>query len=156
VAILKGDETEDELTMLANDVYQYFGLGCRNVTKLYVPQGYQFEPLLNAFRKYDELKNHNKYRNNFDYNLALYMLNNQYYMSNESILMVENKSFFSAIAVLHYEHYTDEKSLLDSFHHHPDIQAVVGRSHTPFGKAQTPAIHDFADNVNTIDFLNSL
>ncbi len=156
IAILNGDETENELISLADDVYQYFGLGCRNVTKLYVPEGYHFEPLLNAFRKYDELKNHNKYRNNFDYNLALYMLNNQFYMSNESILAVENKSIFSAIAVLHYEQYTDKKVLEDSLQDNADIQAVVGRNYIPFGKAQTPAIHDFADNVNTIDFLNSL
>ncbi len=156
VAILSGNETEQDLEHLADDVYYYFGLGCRNVTKLYVPESYDFIPLLNASKKYDALKHHNKYRNNIDYNLALYIINNQYYMSNESILIVENKSIFSAISVLHYEQYTNIKTVLQSLENNKDIQAIVGEKNIPFGKAQTPSLTDFADGVNTIDFLNSL
>jgi len=156
VAILSGNESEKELEHLADDVYQYFGLGCRNVTKLYVPQEYDFVPLLNAFRKYDQLKHHNKFRNNYDYNLALMMLNKQYYMTNESMLLIENPSNFSAIAVLHYEFYTDKNRLLNSLKENTDIQAICGPENIPFGKAQTPALTDFADGVNTIEFLNSL
>ncbi len=156
VAILEGNETEKELEHLADDIYQYFGLGCRNVTKIYVPEKYDFVPMLTAFRKYDHIKHHNKFRNNLDYNLALYILNNQLYMSSESMLVVENQSIFSAIAVVHYEHYTDKDTLLQQLHSSDEIQAIVGHGHIPFGKAQTPSIVDFADNVNTIDFLNSL
>jgi len=156
VAILEGNETKEELEQLADDIYQYFGLGCRNVTKLYVPETYDFIPMLAAFRKYDHLKHHNKFRNNLDYNLALYILNNQLYMSSESILVVEHPSFFSAIAVVHYEHYSDNNKLIEQLYISDEIQAIIGHGHIAFGKAQTPSIFDFADNVNTINFLNTL
>jgi len=156
VAILNGQENKEDLENLAKDVYQYFGLGCRNVTKLFVPRDYDFIPLLEAFKIYDDVKNHNKFRNNFDYNLALYILNNQYYMSNESLLLVENSSLFSSIAVLNYEYYDDIISVKNSLHNHPDIQAIIGKDFLPFGTVQCPAISDFADGVNTIEFLNSL
>jgi hypothetical protein len=156
VAILTGKETTEELEALADDVYQYYGLGCRNVTKLYVPTDYDFINLLNAFRKYDHLKDHNKYRNNIDYNLAIYILNNQYYMSNDSLLMVENESIFSPISVLHYEFYDKLETIIESLSHRNDLQAIIGHDFIPFGEAQKPMLTDFADGVNTIEFLNSL
>lgn len=156
VAILDGTETDQELEALSDDVYFYFGLGCRNVTKLYIPKGYNFEMLLNIFRKYDELKNHNKYRNNFDYNLALYILNNQYYMSNESLLMVENESIYSPISVLHYEFYESVHDVKTSLQVNENLQAIIGKNFIPFGSAQYPELTDFADGINTVDFLNSL
>jgi hypothetical protein len=111
--------------------------------------------MLNAFRKYDELKNHNKYRNNIDYHLAIYMLNNQYYMSNESIMMVENSSLFSPIGVLHYEFYDNEEDL-DFSEQANDIQVIVGNNYAALGSSQQPSLIDYADGMNTIDFLNSL
>lgn len=153
VAILDGSETEDELALLADDVHLYFGLGCRNITKIYVPQGYNFEKLLSAFSsKYDYLKHHNKYRNNYDYQLALCMINQVYYMTNGSILLVENQAEFSAVSVLHYSFYDSKSDILFS----QDIQGVVGKGYLPFGSAQNPTLTQFADDVNTIDFLNSL
>jgi len=152
VAILTGHETQEELNLLADDVYLYFGLGCRNVSKIFVPENYDFVPLLTAFNKYDELKNHNKYRNNYDYNLAIFILNNQYYMSNESILLSENKSNYSAVAVLNFEYYKDTAFIQND----DQIQTIVGKEHVPFGAAQTPSLFDFADGISTIDFLNSL
>lgn len=156
VAILTGNEEPAELSKLADDVYLYFGLGCRNVTKLFVPEGYDFIPLLNAFRKYDELKHHNKYRNNLDYNLALFILNKQFYMSNESILLIENDHLFSPVSVLNYSYYTNQDMLLNSLRGHEDIQAICGHDHIPFGEAQQPGLMDFADGVNVIDFLKKL
>ena len=82
VAIINGNETQEELEKLADDVYLYFGLGCRNVTKIFVPSNYDFIPMLNAFKKYDFLKDHHKYNNNYDYNLAILLLNHKYYISN--------------------------------------------------------------------------
>ncbi len=152
IAILTGNETVSELEKLADDVYLYFGLGCRNITKIFVPKGYDFKNLLNVFRKYDNLKHHNKYRNNYDYNLALYILNNQFYMTNESLLLIENKNNFSAVATLHYEYY-DEEIVIEN---KEEIQAIIGDGFIPFGQAQSPSLHDFADGINTIDFLNSL
>ena len=109
VAILTGNETNEELEKLADDVYLYFGLGCRNVTKLYVPEGYDFIPLLTAFKKYNYLADHHKYKNNYDYNLAIHLLNKKFYMSNESLLLVEDASLFSPISQLNYEFYTDQE-----------------------------------------------
>lgn len=156
VAILTGNEEAGELSKLADDVYLYFGLGCRNVTKLFVPQDYDFIPLLNAFRKYDDLKHHHKYRNNLDYNLALLILNNQFYMSNDSLLLIEYESVFSPVSVLHYSYYTDRETVLSALQQNNDIQAVCGHTLTPFGQAQQPGLRDFADGVNVIDFLNDL
>lgn len=156
VAILNGAETAAELGQLADDVYLYFGLGCRNVTKIYVPEEYDFVPLLSAFKKYNYLADHHKYKNNYDYNLALHLLNKKFYMSNESLLLVEEKSFFSPISQLNYEHYTDEKTLAASLKGNEDLQCIVGSNYIPFGSAQSPSISDFADGVDTMKFLTSL
>lgn len=156
VAILNGAETAAELEQLADDVYLYFGLGCRNVTKIYVPEEYDFVPLLSAFKKYNYLSDHHKYKNNYDYNLALHLLNKKFYMSNESILLVEEKSFFSPISQLNYEHYADEKKLAASLKGNEDLQCIVGSSYIPFGSAQSPSIDDFADGVDTMKFLVAL
>jgi hypothetical protein len=156
VALLTGKESPEELSLLADDVYQYFGLGCRNVTKLYVPAGYDFIPLLTAFRKYDYLANHNKYKNNYDYNLAVYILNNRKYMSNESILLVEDPALFSPIGQLNYEFYTDAAKVTADLKNSESVQCMVGQGFTPFGSAQQPGLTDFADGTDTIAFLLGL
>jgi hypothetical protein len=156
VALLTGGESREELEILADDVFQYFGLGCRNVTKLFVPKGYNFVPLLDAFRKYDRLMDFQKYKNNYDYNLAVQLLNNKYYMTNGSVLLIENESPFSPISQLHYEFYEDAAAVKESLRHHPAVQCVVGSGFTRFGTAQCPGIDDFADGVDTMDFLKNL
>ena len=156
VAILEGDETKEELEKLADDVYQYFGLGCRNVTKIYVPKTYDFVPLLNAFNKYDYLINHNKYKNNYDYNLAILLINNRYYMTNGSILLVEDTSITSPISQLNYEFYLDKADVQKKLHDNEAVQCVVSDETTAFGLAQQPAIRDFADGVDTMIFLKDL
>jgi hypothetical protein len=156
VAVLTGAETTEELEALAEDIYQYFGLGCRNVTKLYVPRGYNFEPLLKAGSKFNYLINHHKYKNNYDYNLTAHILNNRYYMTNSIILLVEDPSPFSPISQVHYEYYDDLKSVQQSITDNESIQCVVGSQHTPFGQAQCPNIATFADGVDTVAFLKSL
>lgn len=156
VAILNGNETDEQLKKLADDVYQFFGLGCRNVTKIFVPQHYNFIPLLNAFKKYNHLIDHHKYKNNYDYNLAIHILNNQYYMTNGSILLIENDSLFSPIGELHYAYYTDEKDLREKLKADPNIQCIVGVNDIAFGEAQCPGVCDYADGVDTMNFLKSL
>lgn len=156
VAILSGKETIGELEKLADDVYLYFGLGCRNVTKIYVPAGYDFIPLLTAFKKYQYLSDHHKYKNNYDYNLALHLLNKKYYMTNGSILLIEENSLFSPISQLNYEYYQDTDKLTEKLKNIPELQSITGKSHIPFGQSQCPAITDYADGVNTLEFLNSL
>lgn len=156
VAILTGDETDDELEKLADDVYLYFGLGCRNVTKIYVPERYNFERLLNRFKKYNDLADHPKYKNNYDYNLAIHLLNKQYFMSNESLLLIENEALFSPIGQLHYQTYKDPVALYASLAGNEAVQCIVSRAHAGFGQAQCPAIVDYADGVDTVEFLLTL
>lgn len=156
VAILDGNETVDQLALLADDVYQYFGLGCRNVTQLYVPEGYDFVPLLETFKKYNDLADHHKYKNNYDYQLAILILNKQYYMTNGSIILHENPSLFSPISQLHYTFYKDEQAVAASLQTNADVQCIVGKKWLPFGQAQQPGLTDYADGVDTLQFLLSL
>lgn len=156
VAILTGNETDLELEALANDVYQYFGLGCRNVTKLYVPKDYNFERLLQVFKKYNHLADHPKYKNNYDYHLAIHLLNKKYFMSNESLLMVEDPSPFSAISQLHYEFYDDAEKVRNELKGNNSIQCIVSNDDITFGQAQCPSVTDFADGVDTMKFLVDL
>jgi hypothetical protein len=155
-AILSGNESDEELSLLADDVFLYFGLGCRNVTQVHVPKGYDFEKLLDAFKKYEGYIHHNKYKNNYDYHLALYLLNKVPYITNESILAIENPLPFSAVSVLHYQYYTDIQEAEQKLQGSEDIQCVVGKGHVAFGAAQTPGISDYADGVDTMRFLSSL
>jgi len=156
VAVLTGQETWQELDGLADDVYQYFGLGCRNVTKLYVPEKYDFLSLLEAFRKYNYLTDLSKYKNNYDYQLTILILNKRYYMTNESILLVEAPSPFTALSVLNYEYYRPGEDPVPALTNHPDIQCIVGEGQTQFGKAQQPGLTDYADGVDTLQFLTGL
>lgn len=165
VAALSGRETAAELEGLADDVYAYFGLGCRNVTKLYVPEEYDFIPLLEAFRKYNYLSDHAKYKHNYDYQLTILLLNKNYYMTNGSILLVENNAVFTPISVVNYEYYRPEVNGTEfpSPHHlfptlkaSPDVQCIVGEGGIPFGTAQQPSLNDYADGVDTLQFLRDL
>lgn len=156
VAILTGEETPSALGRLADDVYQYFGLGCRNVTKLYVPEGYDFIPLLEAFKKYDYLSDFHKYKNNYDYMLAVLILNKQYYMANQSILLNENKELFSPISQLNFEYYKKTERPDETLKNNGDVQCIAGKGHLPFGKAQQPSLTDYADGVDIMKFLLEL
>lgn len=156
VAILTGQETDTELDKLADDVYLYFGLGCRNVTKIYVPFDYDFVPLLEIFKKYNYLADHHKYKNNYDYNLALHLLNKKFYMTNGSALLVEEPALFSPISQLNYEFYTDKKILAEQLLQNPDMQCLISKDHIPFGGAQSPSLIDYADGIDTMAFLRDL
>lgn len=163
VAVLDGSETAEELEALSDDVCSYFGLGCRNITKIFVPEGYDFEKLLPAFNKYKEHRDHNKYRNNFDFQLAIFLLNKVEYMTNDSILLVPGESPFAAISVLHYETYTDKETLMHTLIRNDDLQCITthlsaAADHPApgikaFGQNQSPGLNDYADGVDTMKFL---
>ena len=156
VAVLSGDESENQISLLADDVYSYFGLGCRNVTKLFVPKDYDFIVLLNVFKKYNYFSDINKYRNNYEYNLALLILNNKYYMSNESIILSENDNIFSPVSVLNYSFYENEKPVFQQLRKDENVQCIVGEKNIPFGQSQSPGLFDYADGIDTMQFLLSL
>jgi hypothetical protein len=152
-ALLTGRESIDELSNLADDVCFYFGLGCRNVTKLFVPRPYDFVPLLNAFNSYAYFADLHKYKNNYDYQLTMHIMQKKEYMTNGSVLISENKNLFSPVSVLHYEYYTDVAAVAGSLRENPDLQCVVGAGFLPFGQSQQPGLADYADGVDTLQFL---
>lgn len=163
VAVLSGEETDEELKALGEDIFTYFGLGCRNVAKLYVPQGYDFEPMLNVFHEWRQLQNHPKYKNNFDYHYALLTVNREQFLSNGSVILREDKALLSHIAGLYYEYYTDLADLQIELHEHRDqIQLVVAKPNLLsfdtkyFGEAQRPGLMDYADGVDTVAWLVNL
>ncbi|MFT4536856.1 MAG: hypothetical protein ACJA1A_002537 [Saprospiraceae bacterium] len=164
IAVLNGQETEEDFIALGHDIFDYFGLGCRNVSKLYVPSGYKFDDMLGALHEhYKELANHDKYRNNFDYNNALFMLNKVEYLMSGSLIITESDAIASRIATIHYSYY-DNLSLLtkELIDRKEEIQCVVGKvvidgHHVfDFGQAQQPSILDYADGVDTMEFLTNL
>ncbi|RQO31353.1 acyl-CoA reductase [Taibaiella sp. KBW10] len=163
VAILDGSEDKDSLKKLSDDVNLFFGLGCRNVTKVYVPKDYNFEALLRSFDRFAAHGDHNKFRNNYDYQLALYLLNRQLYMSNGHVLMVENESPYAPISVVHYSFYEDKAALIEALQQNDSIQcittgtvAVDSGKLMPFGANQSPSLTDYADGVDTLAFLQDL
>jgi Acyl-CoA reductase (LuxC) len=155
IAILDGSETEQDLDKLADDIQLFFGLGCRNVTQLFVPESYDFVPLLKALKKYSFFMDQHKYMHNFDYNLTIQIMNNRYYMSNDSVLLIENASPFSPIGQIHYQFYQDKDKVTENLDSEK-IQCIVGNGFIPFGKAQSPGLNDYADGVDPMAFLRSL
>lgn len=156
VAILDGAETEKDLQNLNKDIFTYYGLGCRNISKLYIPEGYDMQQILKSTESYKHVFQHHKYKNNFDYNLAIYLLNKEPYLTNEVLILRESKDIFSPISVINYEFYTVKKSLENSLHKNDNVQCIVGMSNIPFGEAQTPSLNSYADNVDTMLFLSEL
>ena len=156
VAILTGKETSEELDNLSDDVHLYFGLGCRNVTKIYVPEKYDFVPLLSSFNRYKYFGDHHKYKNNYDYQLSIALMNNIYYMTNESTLLIESEEIFSAISQLNYSFYEDAEKVKTTLKDNNDVQCIVGSGNVAFGQAQQPGLFDYADGVDTMQFLLTL
>jgi hypothetical protein len=155
VAIIDGTETREELEKLADDIQTYFGLGCRNVTKLYVPREYDFSKLLDALNKYAYYEDFHKYKHNYDYQLALLMMGNKFYMTNGIVLLSKNEAFFSAVSQVHYETY-DNREELNALKGNEDVQCIVGHGAIPFGMAQQPSLFDYPDGVDTMKFALSL
>lgn len=153
IAILDGTETLEDLTLLANDMMLYFGMGCRNVTQVWVPTDYDFIPLLDALKQYNYIIDQHKYKHNYDYQLALLMMTRQFYMDTGAILMSENPSPFAAISQIHYQYYTPGAlPIID----HSEIQCIVGKNGLQFGSLQQPQLHQYADGVDTLQFLVEL
>ena len=161
VAVLSGKETPAQMKELANDIFRYFGLGCRNVSKIYIPSDYNFDLFFNGMFSWKHVINNHKYINNYDYNKAVYLMNNINLLDNEFLLLKEGTDFSSPISVVNYEYYdsiTDLKNVLQA--QSQNIQAIVSTSgidnEVPFGLAQAPNLWDYADGIDTLDFLLKL
>jgi hypothetical protein len=158
VAVLTGNESETELNALGEDIFRYFGLGCRNVAKLFVPQDYNFDPLFKAIYNYNYLLDNNKYTNNYDYNKAVYLMSLYDLLENGFLMLKEDPSYTSPIATLFFEKYTDLETLEKKLVLEKDkIQVIVSdgsvKNSIPFGETQKPKLWDYADGVDTLAFL---
>jgi hypothetical protein len=153
IAVLDGTETLAELAALADDCMLYYGMGCRNVTQIWVPENYDFIPFLTALKKYNYLLDQHKYKHNYDYQLALLMMGKKLYMDSGGVLMSENPSPFAAISQIHYQQY--QIGSLPTFNLE-EIQCVVGKNQLPFGSLQKPLLAQYADGVDSLAFLTSL
>ena len=163
VAVLDGSENEAQLYELGKDIFGFFGLGCRNVSKLYVPAGYAFEDLLHVLNRFQRVMLHSKYRNNYEYNFATMVINREPYMKNECILLLESDDISSRIATLHYTYYQSEEELQSILNREQaKIQCIVSdgfRGNLPyvtFGDAQSPTLGSYADGIDTMQFLSKL
>lgn len=165
VAVLTGTESPAELKALQQDCSAYFGMGCRNVSHIFVPEDYDFKPLIQLFDEDDQLKLHTKYRNNYDYYLAIYLLNKVKYHQGNNVLLVESSTYFAPIATIHYSFYKAESlaSLISSLENDDDIQALITNVTTiqtskmaALGNSQTPGLTDYADGVDTMAFLEEI
>ncbi len=161
IAVLTGKETDDEMKLLAKDIFTYFGLGCRNVSKLYLPKGFDMALFFENTKDYDLYLNHNKYANNLMYHKSIWLLNQDDFLENGLINLKEDKSFSSPLASVFYEYYNDISEIKAMLTERKDeIQCVVSKTdlgvNIPFGKTQQPELWDYADNVDTIEFLLEL
>jgi len=158
-AIIDGSETRDELKLLADDVFTYFGLGCRSVSKLFIPEGYDFTPMLEEFSAYRHLINHNQWANNYDYQKAIHLIDSRQHLDTGFLLLREEASCSSPIAVLNYEKTGSTKAALESAGKDREkLQCIVGsekhdKGMIPFGEAQRPGLSDYADDIDTMEFL---
>lgn len=158
VAVLTGNETSKELSALAEDIFRYYGLGCRNVSKLYVPKDYDFNAFFEAIYHWNPIINQAKYANNYDYNKAVYLMSLYKLLENGFLILKEDNSFSSPIATLFYERYNDLEKLKEELSaRREEIQCVVGNNileeEVSFGETQHPQLWDYADNVDTLEFL---
>ena len=157
IAILDGKETNLELEGLASDIFLYYGLGCRNVSKLLLPKDYDLDNLFNVFSLYSNVLGNNKYKNNYEYNRALLLMGNRKFFDNGFYLMKEEDSLFSPLSMIYYQFYTKNSSIESYINNNfSRIQCIVSNNHIPFGFAQKPSLSDYADNLDIIDFLISI
>ena len=157
IAILNGDETDEELNGLMLDCLKYFGLGCRSVTKLYLPKGYDINKIFTASLPFAYLMDNKKYMNNYIYHKAVMVMEKKHVLENELILLLEEPSLFSPVSVLYYQFYETTAELNQIIELNLDeIQCVLGHKNRPFGSGQSPALSDYADGANTLEFLRKL
>lgn len=161
IAILSGKESENELQKLGEDIFRYFGLGCRSVAKIFVPKNYDFDQLFKAIYPYKDLINYIKYQNNYDYNKAVYLMSQFKLIENGFLMLKEDNSYSSPIASLFYEYYENEEQLKHQLNTEKEsIQCIVGNLNitniVSFGETQKPQLWDYADGIDTLEFLQNL
>ena len=158
VAVLTGNETKQQLKLLGEDIFRYYGLGCRSVSKIFVPKNYNFDDFFNAIYDFNHLIKETKYTNNYDYNKAVYLMSEFKILDNGFLILKEDQSYSSPIGSLFYEFYDSKAALINKFEKDKELlQCVVNlaenENHVSFGQTQQPSLNDYADNVDTLSFL---
>ena len=154
VAILEGNEDKSELKLLGDDIFSYFGLGCRSISKIFVPKGYDIMIAAKEWNDFSKIIYHSKYANNYDYNKAIYIINKDEFIDTGYMLIKKDKAIASPVSVLFFEEYDSLHSLRDVISSiHEKLQCVTGHGYLPFGSAQSPDLWDYADGVDTIEFI---
>lgn len=161
VAVIQGNETEEDFENLSDDIFRYFGLGCRSVSKLFVPRGFDFDSFFKGMYKQNEIINNAKYANNYDYNKAVYLMSEFDILENGFLMIKEDESYASPIASIFYEYYDNPIDLKIKLHQDAEkIQCIVANNfldtEVKFGQTQHPQLWDYADGVNTLDFLSKI
>jgi hypothetical protein len=155
IAIIEGNETDDELENLGSDIFLYFGLGCRSVSKIFIPSGYDLKSLVRQWEAFARVINHVKYANNYDFSKAVYLVNKEIFFDTGYLLMKEDRGLSSPVAVLYFEYYSSVSDLVHVTESQKEnIQCIVGHSDVPFGSAQSPHLWDYADRIDTLEFLS--
>jgi hypothetical protein len=159
MAVLSGQETSEELELLANDVFKHYGLGCRNVSFIYLPKSMNITRILDHFMGYKHLENHNKYANNYTYHRAILLMNGEQHLDTGFILPKERLDLLAPLACINYAYYQSKEDVKRFIEKNTEeIQCVVGNyselDTIPYGKSQEPDLQDFADNINTLKFLS--
>lgn len=160
VAVIRQNDTQEDYRMLGLDVFTYFGLGCRNVSKLYVPAGFSFETFFPAWEPYSDVVNHHKYANNYDYQKSILLINRIPFLDNGFVLLQESDRLVSPISVVFFEYYNSDAELREKLNTQSEkIQVIIGNHQlcsVRFGEAQCPQLGDYADNTDTMNFLVSI
>ncbi|MCX7728538.1 MAG: acyl-CoA reductase [Bacteroidia bacterium] len=157
LAIIHDTITNDELKKLADDIFLFFGLGCRNVSKIFIPHHFDIQKIFQSLYHYNFVMQHHKYMNNYDYYRSIYLLNKESFLENNFLILKESQQLHAPVANLFYEKYhtlSEVENYISQYQN--DIQTIVSSQHTAFGKAQFPDINDFADGINTKEFLINL
>lgn len=155
VAVLSGNETKEELEALSDDCFLYFGMGCRNVGKLYLPADFDTNRIFEAFLVKSDVINHHKYANNYDYQRTVHLMNSIPFLDNNCFILKEDNALHAPLSMIHFERYNDLTQVQQHLKQmEEEIQVVVGVGGVPFGSAQFPGVHDFADGVDTMAWLN--
>ena len=161
IAILNGNETKNEIELLANDIFYYYGLGCRNISKIFIPNNYNLDILFKSFVSWNEVINKNSYANNYNYYRAIYLLNKENFFDNGFILLKESEKIGSPVGTIYFEYYKSDNQIKEMIKkNHEKIQCIVSNNNYPktikFGETQMPNLNDFADDIDTFNFLLKL
>lgn len=157
LAVLDGTETAADIHELGKDIFTYYGLGCRNVSQLLIPKSFDINLFFGGIIEHSEVVNHHKYANNYDYNKAIHLMNQENILDNGFVLLKESNELFSPLAMIFYHRYETSEEVESYIEmHRENLQVIVGKQYVPFGQAQCPTLSDYADGVDTMKWLEGV